>query len=785
MKRLLSQIPFPRLAPRAAHEQLSRGLTLAVASLSLAAVLGCYFSSPVREAVNERVVRPIAFEVRHALRRDPPVDPRLVLYGLTDKTTAKLERSDLTPKEWIGWLRGLIPYRPRAVLFDRVWATLQDPAQAEWFAGELKALPFPVYAGAWTPPVPIASRPPLDPDRREFFLSDWTAEGPEASLALTLPLQPLHLYGPNARILPGFSAVGHLLNQGSSFEPLVRFAPRRAIPFAPLLFAKERRLKDNALWLDGTRVPLDGTWKGTLNFLHPRALFSIGRDLWGPVRALREGNEVPLVPEDAVILVNLELFTGGTDFHPSPYGRVPGVFFLASAANSVLTGRWITPDTWGWVWIVMTTILGALVGNYLPRRLVWASLPLGAALILTAGLVAFSHLGSELPWLHALAAFLLPALFLLLERARRTEKTLRRLRDSLDGRLSARQLAQLLGSPGAQLVPQARVLTVLFVDIVGFSVAAEEQTAEKAFFELKRLLGRLTDQVHAHGGVVDKTLGDGLLAFFGHSFDGSPGAKDHADQAVRCALAIQRENAALAPSSLKKGESIFPLRVGLNTASVFLGDLGNDRRVDLTVIGQGVNLAKRMESACESWKVLMGRSTRDLLQRPDDLGVTLKDRLVGIKHAAEPWPAVEVDPFTSSPELLKAALATYRGGTLEDRQAERWVVPSESALTVKTSLGMGRIENFSRSGLGIVLDRYLGRGVVLTLEIQTPDGATNDKLNASGLSPLVVEVRWGYPLQGGREFRLGVQFQGLGQTQADRLVETLRPHLRTKLKAAS
>ncbi len=760
-----------------APDRLSRTLVLGVTSLWFVLVLALYSIGSFREGQKDRLVRPLTFGFRHWLGRDAKVDPRLVIYAFTDKTLSSLDRDDLTLDEWLRWLQGLKAYQPRAVLFDRTFGTHREIDKAEAFAAAVKALPFPVYGAAFAAELAIKARPRLPTDGPAFAF--------EPKGNKTPPIQTTYLYGPHPRLVPAFGAIGHILNQTSRFQPLLRFSADKAIPYAPLLLANHRQPEGASLRVDGHFIPVDADGLGVLNFLPPSTLYATLRDLWGPLRAMRDGHEVPRVPKDATILVLGHMYTGGTDFYESPFGRIPGGFFIGSTINSVLTGQWLTPESGTWAWILIAALLGGAMGNLLARKYLWLGIPSGAMVMVLAGLLSFSHLGREIPWLASTVTFLLTSTSLFLERTRRSEKALRRLRDSLEGILPAGHLKNLIVNPAAKLEPKGRVLTLLFVDIVGFSRTAEEETAEKAFFQLKQFLGRLTETVHAHGGIVDKTLGDGLLAFFGHTFGGEGAAADeHADQALRCAIAIQRENARLAASGTESGKMVFPLRIGINTAAVFLGDLGNDRRIDLTVIGQGVNLAKRMESACESWKVLMGRSTRDLLLHADTMDITLKERLVGIKHAAEPWVAVEADPFGSHPERLKAAIAACRSLSASDRATERWTVPANAALIVKTSLGEGRLENFSGKGLGIVLDKYLGRGVVLTLDLKTPDSAWNEKLIAMGLSPLIAEVRWGYPLDGGKAFRLGLQFQGLGDIQAERLLTLLRERLGVSSKAA-
>src|SRR5690606_6374571 len=102
------------------------------------------------------------------------------------------------------------------------------------------------------------------------------------------------------------------------------------------------------------------------------------------------------------------------------------------------------------------------------------------------------------------------------------------------------------------------------------------------------------------GGYVDRTLGDGMLCVFGYSAEGGPGESQyHADQALTCAAAIQRKNIQRILDARSTGDAVFPLRIGINTAGVFIGNLGDSVNSDFTVIGNGVNFASRLEHSCD------------------------------------------------------------------------------------------------------------------------------------------------------------------------------------------
>jgi adenylate cyclase len=199
----------------------------------------------------------------------------------------------------------------------------------------------------------------------------------------------------------------------------------------------------------------------------------------------------------------------------------------------------------------------------------------------------------------------------------------------------------------------------MFTDLRGFTTFSEKLPAEKVIELLNMYLSEMSEAILAHGGTLISYMGDGILAVFGAPIE----QPDHADRALDTAremldVRLPRFNELLASEGFESG---FKMGIGLNTGPFMAGNVGSERRLEFTTIGDTTNTASRMEGMTKGTphSLFLADSTRDALTRPvDDLvfvdELPVRGREAPIKLwsiAEEPKPAEEAMP---APEVVAA-----------------------------------------------------------------------------------------------------------------------------------
>jgi adenylate cyclase len=200
----------------------------------------------------------------------------------------------------------------------------------------------------------------------------------------------------------------------------------------------------------------------------------------------------------------------------------------------------------------------------------------------------------------------------LIERARREAVVLSNFQRYFAPDL-AEQIAGQEGSIG--LGGSRRQVAVLFSDIRGFTSLAETMSPDEVASLLTEYFTVMVEIVFEHGGTLDKFMGDALMALWGAPLS----REDDADRATRAAVAMQRALRRLNDDWQRRGRPTLSAGMGISAGDVFAGNIGSERRLEYTVIGDTVNIAARLCSEAGPGEILVSESLRQSIASPPSL----------------------------------------------------------------------------------------------------------------------------------------------------------------------
>jgi len=236
-------------------------------------------------------------------------------------------------------------------------------------------------------------------------------------------------------------------------------------------------------------------------------------------------------------------------------------------------------------------------------------------------------------------------------------------------------IADRMLAAGAEMLGGKNVMaTVLFSDVRSFTTITEQLGAQGTVALLNEYFTLMVDCIHREEGMLDKFIGDAIMAAFGIPV----GHDDDADRAVRTAIAMLRELDAWNRSRVNEGKLAVDIGIGLNTDNVVSGNIGSKKRMDYTIIGDGVNLAARLESACKQYgaHLLISEFTYKALK---GTYFSRELDLVVVKGKTKPVAIYEILDYHSDesyPQMIDA-LRHFRSGLMNYRQRKWGAAKSE------------------------------------------------------------------------------------------------------------
>lgn len=345
------------------------------------------------------------------------------------------------------------------------------------------------------------------------------------------------------------------------------------------------------------------------------------------------------------------------DLKSAPVASIyPSVEAQATAIQNLLRQQRVIPASlMQRAGIALFGALLAGLGAVMPRRVRW-KLPValsGAVLVLLIGYFLFTA-GPGIVWLPLLAPLLAALLamvaglswtYLVEDRQRRV------LLQFLSQYVSPDVAAELQRSGEISLGGQRREMTVMFTDIAGFTGYADKMPVEQLEKFMNMYLSEMSSVLFEHNATLDKYIGDAIMSFWNAPL----GQTEHAELACKAALAMKRRESLSQAKFAEFGIEKLCTRIGINTGSMVVGNVGSEQKVNFTVLGDAVNLASRLEGSNKIYgsSILVADSTVQQL-KPGQFLFRRLDRLRvrGRSGGTEVYELLAAAPFDSDMQIL-------------------------------------------------------------------------------------------------------------------------------------
>ena len=416
--------------------------------------------------------------------------------------------------------------------------------------------------------------------------------------------------------------------------------------------------------LDQHLYRTDGFGNLTINFRGPSTTF-----ITLSAADIIDGQDLDLLTEKYILIGSSA--AGIMDIVATPFtSQMAGVEVHANTIDNLLAGDYLIWENYTEIGITYAVI--SLFGLLLTASLVYLSpfpgllAGLGLLISTVAGNYFFLFLNRELLGISYILGTL-TLLFLLVTFSNYFTEGRRKqfIRRAFSRYVSPSVVNELLKNQGKlNLQVTNREVTVLFADIRNFTRISETLAPEELGNFLNNYLSLMTKIIVRHYGMVDKFIGDGIMAVWGTPLDD----KDHPVNTVRAAIDMLR--AVNQPGKqLKLVDSDILIGIGINSGRVSAGNFGSNNRFTYTVLGDNVNLASRIEGLTKYYGIPLLLSESTVLELPEDMGCQFIDKVL-VKGRHQPVSLFTLDQILFAPDspseaekgLLNRGLAAYQQG---------------------------------------------------------------------------------------------------------------------------
>jgi len=432
--------------------------------------------------------------------------------------------------------------------------------------------------------------------------------------------------------------------------------------------------KRNGFYRAGKRLPLQGD-SLLLRFYRSGSDFSSysAADLLMSFQNEREGKK-PIVPRD--FFKGKKVFIGLTaaglyDLKPTAVSSVStGVMVHATLLDNLLHGNLMTPLSR--YYVVFFMLLVSLAATWF----ILTHLSLAANLTFIGCATAFVVAVPAILFRNALYLEIIPPVMALgvssLAAAAYSYAT-----EGKERRFVRRTFSQYMDETLVQHVlknpelirpgGERRKVAVFFLDIAGFTAMAEKHTVEETTRILHTVLNAFSEVVIRNHGVIDKYIGDCIMAFWGAPLESGQDESNACRAALECLETLAVINRGFREDGLPE----IAVRIGIHSGEVIVGNLGSDRLFDYTVVGDTVNLASRLESANKRFRTRIMVSS-DVYDRTGDVFLARELGLIEVKGKTQPVRIYEISAVRETCDGPIAERVALHGRAMACFYEKRW-----------------------------------------------------------------------------------------------------------------
>jgi len=376
---------------------------------------------------------------------------------------------------------------------------------------------------------------------------------------------------------------------------------------------------------------------------------------------------------DKIVLVGATA-AGIYDLRVTPFSSTyPGIEIHATVIDNILHGNFLFHSTaTRFADICAIILFGLLIGILVPRLSPIPGMLTAFGMVaayMAANFVAFSRFNVWLNLVYPFITMVLIYLGITIYHYFQEEREKRKIRGAFQYYLNASVINEMLKDPAKlKLGGDKKDLSVMFSDIRGFTSISEKLAPQALVSLLNEYLTAMTNQVFKYDGLLDKYIGDAIMAVYGAPLS----QPDHARRACLTALDMMKELKKLQDKWKAEGRPELSIGIGINSGDMVVGNMGSDMRFDYTVMGDMVNLASRLEGTNKEYgtSIILSEYTYETVK--NDMCCRELD-FVRVKGKVRPVRIYELlaekKDEAEHQDLLDAyarALAIYREGKFND-----------------------------------------------------------------------------------------------------------------------